>query len=112
MPKIESKYDPIFHGYIMEDTYGCLSPEDSKQWMKMFYWSEKYVSKNFCDRLQYIRNCGSKLVRNAKYGYIIRPVLGVYGWKSKAVYEQNRKILVPYQRLIVLMLKKLREIYP
>lgn len=112
MGKIQSKFDPVFQGYIMEDYYGCISPEDSELWFKMFYWAEKYISRDFCDRLQYIRTRGSKLKRSRQYGYIIQPVYGTLGWKSQAEYNRDREMLVPYQKFIVPMLKKLREIYP
>lgn len=91
-------------GYEMRDSFGAISPEDSKLWLAMFYLAEKHFGQDLCTRLQYIRNSGSRLVPNTKYGYSIQPVISAYGWESMAQYEKEKKCLNKYKDEVVKLL--------
>ena len=95
-------------GYEMKDDFGSVSPEDSELWLMLFYLAEK-KSRDLCDRLQYIRNCGSKLVPNEKFGYVIKPVISPFAWKSQRQYEEERKCLNKYKDDVVKLLAALAE---
>lgn len=96
-------------GYVMHDKYACISPDDSSLWLTLFYLADKYVNTELCDILQYIRNTGAKLIRNPKYGYIIKPVIGKYGWEDMQEYERERRPLEKYRKEIIGLLAKLAQ---
>lgn len=98
---------PEEFGYVMDDHFKSLSPSDHDLWMKLFYLADKYVGKDLCDRLQYIRAGGCHLEPHPQYGYVIRPIIGPIGWASKHQYEQERKCLNPYKEKLVRLLKRL-----
>lgn len=98
---------PKEFGYVMDDQFNSFSPYDHDLWIKLFYLADKYVGKDLCDRLQYLRAGGCKLEAHPKYGYVIRPIIGPIGWASKNQYEQERKCLNPYRDKIIRLLKRL-----
>ena len=98
---------PEKFGYVMEDHFKSFSPCDHNLWIKLFYLAEKYVGRDLCDRLQYLRAGGCRLQVHSKYGYVIRPIIGAMGWSSKHQYEQERKCLNPYKEKLIRLLKRL-----
>lgn len=94
-------------GYVMHDDFRMISPHDHNLWMKLFYLAEKFVGRDLCDRLQYLRNCGCRLEVHPQYGYVIRPVIGPFSWNSKNQYNEERKCLNPYKDKVVWLLKRL-----
>lgn len=95
-------------GYEMQDNYGVISPQDSRLWLELFIAASK-KNRELCEVLQYIRNTGAKLVRNPKYGYIIKPVIGVYGWSSEQEYKRERKPLEKHRELLLKLLADLAK---
>lgn len=95
-------------GYEMKDNFACISPEDSRLWLEFFIMANE-KSRELCEILQYIRNTGAKLVRNQTYGYIIRPVIGGFGWSSIEEYNREKKYLEKYKAVVVQLLKELAK---
>lgn len=92
-------------GYVMEDKFSCISPEDSGLWLQLFYLAEKHVNRDLCDRLQYIRNCGAKLEKNRQFGYVIKPVISAYSWSSIKEYNREKQCLNEYKDKIIKLLR-------
>jgi hypothetical protein len=57
--------------------------------------------------LVYLRNSGTKLVKNEKYGYRLVPVISDHAWNSMEQYRQESKDLKPFQEQLVYCLRKL-----
>lgn len=106
--EIMKNNETVFPGYEMQDNYGVISPEDSRLWLELFILASK-KNCELCEVLQYVRNTGAKLVRNPKYGYIIQPVIGVYGWSSKEEYMRERKPLEKHRELLLKLLADLAK---
>lgn len=106
--EIMKNNETAFPGYEMQDNYGVISPEDSRLWLELFILASK-KNCELCEVLQYVRNTGAKLVRNPKYGYIIQPVIGVYGWSSKEEYMRERKPLEKHRELLLKLLADLAK---
>lgn len=106
--EIMKNNETAFPGYEMQDNYGVISPEDSHLWLELFILASK-KKRELCEVLQYVRNTGAKLVRNPKYGYIIQPVIGVYGWSSKEEYMRERKPLEKHRELLLKLLADLTK---
>lgn len=98
---------PEDFGYKMQDNFRAISPNDHKLWMELFYLADKFVDRDLCDRLQYLRNAGCKLEVHPQYGYVIRPIIGPFSWDSLKQYENERKCLNPYRDKVIWLLKKL-----
>ena len=94
-----------FLGTDYRDRYE-YHPQDSPLWLSLFRMSD---SEPLASLLQYIRNTGAILEPSDKYGYVIRPVVGVQGWFSMEEYEQERKLLVPHTVKLLEMLRRLRD---
>lgn len=95
-------------GYEMKDNFACISPDDSRLWLELFIMADR-KSRELCEILQYIRNTGAKMVRNPTYGYIIRPVIGAFGWSSMAEYEKEKKYLSKHKAVVVELLMELAK---
>lgn len=98
---------PEEFGYAMQDQRAALNPEDHRLWMALFDLAIKYVGRDLCDRLQYLRGAGCRLMPHSKYGYVIRPIIGAFAWSSRAEYEREAKCLNPYKEKLVRLLKRL-----
>ena len=97
-----------FMGHDYRDRYE-FHPQDSDLWLSLFRMSD---SEPLASLLQYIRNTGAILEPSDKYGYVIRPVIGVQGWQSMEEYEWERKLLVPHTTKLLEMLRRLRDESP
>ena len=91
---------------IYSDTYYTVSPEDSDLWMDLFMYAD-ILDPYFAGILQYLRNTGTKLVKDERFGYRLVPVIGADGWESMAQYKQETEYLKPYRNQLILILKKL-----
>lgn len=72
-------------------------------------YADRKIGQEAATMLEFVRNTGAVLVPSEKYGYVIRPVIGVQGWSSMEEYEQERKPLVKWQSQIIGLLKRLTE---
>ena len=93
-------------GAIYSDTFYTVSPEDSDLWMDLFMYAD-ILDPYFAGILQYLRNTGTKLVKDERFGYRLVPVIGADGWESMAQYKQETEYLKPYRNQLILILKKL-----
>lgn len=93
-------------GAIYSDTFYTISPEDSDLWMDLFMYAD-ILDPYFAGVLQYLRNTGTKLVKDERFGYRLVPVIGADGWESMAQYKQETEYLKPYRSQLILILKKL-----
>lgn len=98
----------LHSGTEYKDRYS-QHPEDSELWIRLFMYADQ-ISEDLAAHLQWIRNTGAILAPSAKYGYIIKPVIGAQGWSSMEEYETERKPLVKHQMQIIGILKKLAEV--
>lgn len=92
---------------IYTDTFYTVSPEDSERWMDVFLWADK-MDPEFATILQYLRNAGTKLVKDEKWGYRLVPHVGADGWRSVEEYKQEARYLLPYKNQLAIILKKLK----
>ena len=91
---------------IYSDTFYTVSPEDSDLWMDLFMYAD-ILDPYFAGVLQYLRNTGTKLVKDERFGYRLVPVIGADGWESMEFYKQETEYLKPYRSQLILILKKL-----
>jgi len=91
---------------IYADTFYEVSPEDSDIWLDVLMLADVY-DPNLASILQYLRNTGTKLERDDKFGYRLVPYVGKEGWESLAQYKQEVEYLKPYRTQLVMILKKL-----
>ena len=92
---------------IYADTFHAVSPEDSELWMDLFLLAD-LMDPEFAAILQYLRNTGTKLVKDEKWGYRLVPHIGVDGWQTVEEYKRESKYLLPYKNQLAIILKKLK----
>ena len=92
---------------IYADTFHTVSPEDSERWMDLFMLADM-IDPEFAAILQYLRNTGTKLVKDKKWGYRLVPHIGVDGWQTADEYKRESKYLLPYKNQLAIALKKLK----
>ena len=92
---------------IYADTFYTVSPEDSERWLDLFLLADK-LDPEFATILQYLRNAGTTLVKDAKWGYRLVPYVGHEGWETVEQYRQEAKYLQPFKNQLALILKKLK----
>ena len=92
---------------IYADTFHTVSPEDSELWMDLFLLADM-MDPEFAAILQYLRNTGTKLVKDERWGYRLVPHVDVNGWKSEEEYRRESRYLLPYKNQLALILKKLK----
>ena len=93
---------------IYADTFHDISPKDSDLWMDLFMMADKF-DPEMAGILQWLRNTGTTLVEDKKFGYRLVPFVGDEGWSSEAEYKQESQALKPYTTQLVMMLRKLRS---
>ena len=91
---------------IYTDTFYNVSPADSDLWLDLFMLAD-VIDPDLAARLQYLRNAGTKLVADEKWGYRLVPYVGAEGWQSEAEYRREVECLKPYRTQLVFVLKKL-----
>jgi hypothetical protein len=98
--------------FEFRDRYGHVSPGDSQAWLELFILAEQLSGIKLAEVLQEVRGGGAVLVPSDQYGYTIRPVYGPGGWTSQFEYEAQRDKMKPYSKSIVVLLKRLRGVFP
>ena len=94
-------------GAIWTDQYAVHSPDDSNLWLDLVMYAS-IMDDELAAILIYLRNAGTKLVQNEKYGYRLVPVVNETGWESAAQYKEETKYLKPFQKQLEYCLRKLK----
>ena len=94
------------HGAEWQDIFAEQSPEDSDLWLDLIMYAS-VMNDDLAAILVYLRNSGTKLVKNEKYGYRLVPVISDYAWNSMEQYKQESRDLKPFQEQLVYCLRKL-----
>ena len=93
--------------YASVDPFADLSPEDSELWIIVLSKARE-IDKEFYARLYYIRGGGTQLVRNYRWGYVLRPIItgdNASGWLSMEQYDTEKHCLDDYVRQLVSLLR-------
>ena len=91
---------------IYADTFHNVSPGDSDLWLDLFMMADKF-DPELAGILQWLRNTGTLLKPDDKFGYRLVPWVGDEGWSSEAEYRQESVALKPYRTQLIMMLRKL-----
>ena len=91
---------------IYADTFHTVSPEDSDLWMDLFLYADVF-DPYLAGILQYLRNSGTKLEKDERFGYRLVPHIGEDGWESLEQYKREAEYLKPYRTQLVMILRKL-----
>lgn len=91
---------------IYRDTFYNVSPDDSDLWLELFMLADVY-DPELAAILQYLRNTGTQLKPDAKWGYKLVPFVGDEGWSSMAEYKRESAALKPYRSQLIICLRKL-----
>lgn len=94
------------HGAEWQDIFAEQSPEDSDLWLDLIMYAS-VMNDDLAAILVYLRNSGTKLVKNDKYGYRLVPVISDHAWNSMEQYKQESRDLKPFQEQLVYCLRKL-----
>ena len=94
------------HGAEWQDIFAEQSPEDSDLWLDLIMYAS-VMNDDLAAILVYLRNSGTKLVKNEKYGYRLVPVISDHAWNSMEQYKQESRDLKPFQEQLVYCLRKL-----
>ncbi|ANR70136.1 hypothetical protein AXF19_03445 [Selenomonas sp. oral taxon 126] len=93
--------------YASVDPFADLSPSDSELWIIVLSKARE-IDKEFYARLYYIRGGGTQLVRNYRWGYVLRPIItgdNASGWLSMEQYEAEKHCLDGYVQQLVSLLR-------
>lgn len=93
---------------IYSDTFYNVSPDDSDLWLELFMLADVY-DPELAAILQYLRNTGTQLKPDSKWGYKLVPFIGDEGWSSMAEYKRESAALKPYRSQLIICLRKLGE---
>ena len=92
--------------YACVDPSADISPADSEIWIILLSKARE-LDKEFYARLYYMRGGGTQLVRNDRWGYVLRPIItgdNATGWLNYEQYEEEKHCLDGYvQQLISLL---------
>jgi hypothetical protein len=91
---------------IYRDTFYSVSPDDSDLWLELFMLADVY-DPELAAILQYLRNTGTQLKPDSKWGYKLVPFVGDEGWSSMAEYKRESAALKPYRSQLIICLRKL-----
>lgn len=91
---------------VWKDQFAVHSPDDSDLWLDLVMYAS-VMDEEFAAILIYLRNAGTKLVQNDKYGYRLIPIIGDNGWQSMEQYKRESQYLNPYKTQLVFCLKRL-----
>ena len=94
------------HGAEWKDTFAEQSPCDSDLWLDLIMYAS-VMNDDLAAILIYLRNTGTVLEKNDKYGYRLKPIIGDNGWESMEQYKQESLYLKPFQEQLVYCLRKL-----
>ena len=93
--------------YACMDPSADISPADSEIWIILLSKARE-IDKEFYARLYYIRGGGTQLVRNYRWGYVLRPIItgdNASGWLSFAQYEEEKHCLDGYAQQLISILR-------
>lgn len=93
---------------IWKDTFAEHSPEDSELWLDLVMFAS-VMNDDLAAILIYLRNAGTQLKSDNKYGYRLVPVIGITGWESQEQYQQEALYLKPYRTQLIHCLRKLQD---
>ena len=94
------------HGAEWKDTFADKSPNDSDLWLDLVMYAS-VMNDDLAAILIYLRNTGTVLEKDDKYGYRLKPVIGNDGWESMAQYKQESLYLKPFREQLIYCLRKL-----
>lgn len=94
------------HGAEWKDTFAEHSPGDSDLWLDLIMYAS-VMNDDLAAILIYLRNTGTVLEKNDKYGYRLKPIIGDNGWESMEQYKQESLYLKPFREQLVYCLRKL-----
>ena len=89
--------------YACVDPSADISPTDSELWIIVLSKARE-IDKEFYARLYYMRGGGTQLVRNERWGYVLRPIItgdNATGWLSLAQYEEEKRCLDGYVQQLI-----------
>ena len=95
-------------GVIYADTFYTVSPDDSDLWLELFMLAD-VVDPELAGILQWLRNTGTLLKPDDKFGYRLVPWVGDEGWSSEVEYKRESAALKPYRSQLIICLRKLGE---
>ena len=102
-----SPEEQVASPYASVDPFADLSPGDSELWIIVLSKARE-IDKEFYARLYYIRGGGTQLVRNYRWGYVLRPIItgdNASGWLSMEQYEAEKHCLDGYVQQLVSLLR-------
>ena len=93
---------------IFKDPYE-FPTDDSQLWLRLFTMA-KPLDKELFYKLNYLRGTGATLEQDAKFGYVIKPIIdrsGLHGWLSEKQYNEEKQCLRSHANTLIMLLKKL-----
>ena len=94
------------HGAEWKDTFAEHSPNDSDLWLDLVMYAS-IMNDDLAAILIYLRNAGTVLEKDVKYGYRLKPVINEYGWETMEQYKQESLYLNPFREQLIHCLRKL-----
>lgn len=97
-----------FANEIIKDPYEYPT-NDSNLWLNLLMKAKQRDIYLF-SILVYLRNIGASLVKNDKFGYVIKPIIdsgGQKGWLTQKQYDTEKRYLAPYTKTLTEILKTL-----
>jgi hypothetical protein len=108
MKSISTKDFGMFADAVYVDPYSEFHPDDSMLWLELM-GEARNMGEDFFERLFVIRGGGAVLEENKKFGYVIKPVIGMNGWPTIEAYNSEKEPLNKYLDPLCRLLKQLRE---
>lgn len=109
MTTVKNTVDARLFCHTFNDPYYMLSPEDSYEWACLIHAAKK-ISPEFSCHLLYIRGCGTRLIPDDRWGYILKPDIQPGGWESLDEWkEQTHLLLDKFQPELVKILTQMAK---
>ena len=111
MKSISTKNFGMFAEAVYLDPYGELHPDDSMLWLELMGQARNQgdIGQDFFERLFVIRGGGAVMEPSAKFGYVIKPIIGINGWPTLEEYNREKEPLNKYLEPLCRLLKELSE---
>lgn len=90
------------------DEFEKYHPSDWRQWAWLLLHAA-ILDSDLATILCVLRSNGCELVRDAAYGYVIRPIIGGNGWRDMKQYNETKEPLNEYVDVLLPLLKRLRD---
>ena len=94
----ENPHDPRFNTSF--DPYYIVSPNDSFEWFILCVRARK-ISFELYSVLWYIRGCGTRLIKDEFWGYVMKPDIQEGGWESTEHWNRDKHIMDTWRNEIV-----------